>query len=228
LITLVVYLPAGRHEFIVFDDPDYVTENRIVQDGITLKGIGWAFTSFHASNWHPVTWWTHMLDVQFFGLQAGGHHLVSAAYHAANSVLFFLALRLMTGALWPSAFAAALFAVHPAGGISRMAGTQRRGSGFFWMLTMLAYGWHAPAALSARRALLGARVDEQDHAAVHPLAARHMAPAAVPDTRRPVAREPAVSGAHPSPAWLIAEAAALALVVAASIVTVQTQQAVSG
>ena len=68
LITLVVYLPAGRYDFIVFDDPDYVTENRIVQDGITFNGLGWALTSFHASNWHPVTWLSHMLDCALFGL----------------------------------------------------------------------------------------------------------------------------------------------------------------
>jgi Tfp pilus assembly protein PilF len=113
LVTLLVYLPAVRYGFSLFDDSDYVTHNRVVQNGLTWAGIRWAFTTWHASNWHPLTWLSHMLDCELFGLNAGAHHFVNVLFHTANTVLLFALLRRLTGALWPSAFVAALFAWHP-------------------------------------------------------------------------------------------------------------------
>jgi Flp pilus assembly protein TadD len=111
--SLVLYGPALRHDFVRYDDPDYVLNNPHVLAGVTVPGVAWALTSFHASNWHPLTWLSHMLDCQLFGLSAGGHHGTSLLLHAANAALLLLVLSAMTGALWRSVFVAALFAVHP-------------------------------------------------------------------------------------------------------------------
>src|SRR5437867_4202153 len=113
LATLSVFLPAVRHDFVNYDDGDYVTGNAHVQSGLKWENVGWAFTTGHASNWHPVTWLSHMLDCQLFGQRAGAHHLVSTLFHAANTVLLFLLLKSLTGALWRSALVAALFGLHP-------------------------------------------------------------------------------------------------------------------
>jgi hypothetical protein len=113
LITLLAYLPVYSFEFSFYDDTDYVTGNKMVQAGLSWSGIKWAFTSFHASNWHPVTWLSHMLDCQLFGLNAGAQHLVNVLFHAANAVLLLLFLYRTTRLLWPAAFAAAAFAWHP-------------------------------------------------------------------------------------------------------------------
>src|SRR5258706_10902520 len=110
LVTLVVYLPVTRHDFLDYDDNDYVANNLIVQNGLTLAGVKWAFTTFHAANWHPLTWFSHMTDCEFFGLNAGAHHFVNVLFHAANSVLLFGLWLRLTGKLWPSALVAALFA----------------------------------------------------------------------------------------------------------------------
>ncbi len=113
LLTLLLYLPVWQHGFIVYDDSLYVTENRMVQDGLSWAGVKWAFTTLHASNWHPVTWLSHMLDWELFGANAGAHHLVNVLCHVANTVLLFLLLCRMTVSLWASALVAALFAWHP-------------------------------------------------------------------------------------------------------------------
>src|SRR5262245_47213044 len=113
LVTLVVYLPVRSHNFIYYDDNDYVTENQTVQNGLTWAGIKWAFTTRHASNWHPVTWLSHMLDHQLFGFNPGAQHLVNVFFHTANAVLLLLLLFRLTSNLWPSAMVAALFAWHP-------------------------------------------------------------------------------------------------------------------
>src|ERR1700677_4596794 len=89
LITLAVSLPVVRNGFIIYDDGDYVTQNKIVQGGLTLAGIQWAFTTFYAANWHPLTWLSHMLDCELFGLNASGAHFVNALLHTANTVLLF-------------------------------------------------------------------------------------------------------------------------------------------
>ena len=96
--TVLLYAQVFGHPFIYFDDNCYVTENAMVQRGLSWPGLGWAFTTLHVSNWHPLTWLSHMLDVQLFGLNPGAHHLVSAVFHAANAVLLFLVLTRLTRA----------------------------------------------------------------------------------------------------------------------------------
>jgi Flp pilus assembly protein TadD len=113
LVTVLVYLPVGFHDFINFDDPGYVSENPIVQNGLTWAGLKWAFVGWHDGNWHPLTWLSHELDCQLFGLNAGAHHWVNMLFHAANAVLLFQLWRRLTHACWPSACLAALFAWHP-------------------------------------------------------------------------------------------------------------------
>ncbi len=113
ILTAVVYWRTGQNSFINFDDPDYVTANPMTQSGLTLQTVRWAFGSSHSSNWHPVTWLSHALDCQLFGLNLGAHHLESLGIHIGNALLLFLLLKRITGSLWRSAFVAALFAVHP-------------------------------------------------------------------------------------------------------------------
>ncbi len=140
-IILATYWPVAGFDFVVYDDYSYITNNPVVQEGLSVRGLSWAFTTFHASNWHPLTWLSHMLDVELFGLDAGWHHLVNALIHLANSVLLFLVLRGMTGATWRSFVVAALFGVHPLHVESVAWVAQRKDvlSGFFWILAMAAY-----------------------------------------------------------------------------------------
>ena len=111
--SLLLYVPSLFNGFVDYDDPLYVTANRVVQQGITASGVKWAFTTTTFGNWLPVTWLSHMLDAELFGLKAGGHHFTSAAIHAANAALLFLALNMMTGTRWRAFAVAAVFAVHP-------------------------------------------------------------------------------------------------------------------
>ncbi|MBI5904115.1 MAG: hypothetical protein HZB86_00945 [Deltaproteobacteria bacterium] len=113
LLTLLVYAEVWNHGFISLDDDEYVTENPAVLNGLTWPGVKWAFTTFHAANWHPLTWLSHMADVEWFGMWAGGHHGTNVLLHAGSTVVLFLALRRMTGSLWRSGMAAALFGAHP-------------------------------------------------------------------------------------------------------------------
>jgi tetratricopeptide (TPR) repeat protein len=115
LCVLVVagFSEVVHGEFLIFDDDTYVTENPLVLGGLRFGSLLAAFTTFHAGNWHPLTWISHMLDVSLFGVGPAGHHATSAGLHAANAVLAFLALSELTGTRWRAAFAAALFAVHP-------------------------------------------------------------------------------------------------------------------
>src|SRR5262245_25121707 len=113
LASLIVYLPILRNGFVDLDDPAYVTQNEHVQGGISWKSVQWAITSTEAANWHPLTWMSHMLDCQIFGLNAAGHHAVSAVFHALNAVLLFLLLQKATRVAWRSFLVAALFSVHP-------------------------------------------------------------------------------------------------------------------
>jgi Flp pilus assembly protein TadD len=141
LVTLLVYLPVRHYAFVDYDDPDYVTDNPIVQAGLTWSGFQWAFTTGHASNWHPLTWLSHMVDCQLFGLNAGRHHLVNVLFHATNAVLLLLLLWRMTGAFWRSALIAALFAWHPLHVESVAWVAERKDvlSTFFGLLTLMAY-----------------------------------------------------------------------------------------
>jgi len=139
--TFMAFWQVTHSDFINFDDPQYVTENRHVQDGLTIDGIEWAFTTGHASNWHPLTWISHMVDVQLFGLQPAWHHLTNLLFHLANTVLLFFLLHRMTKALWQSAFVAALFALHPLHVESVAWVAERKDvlSTFFLMLTIGTY-----------------------------------------------------------------------------------------
>ena len=155
LVTLAVYLPVVNNGFILYDDGDYVTQNRMVQGGLTFEGIKWAFTTFDAANWHPLTWLSHMADCQLFGVNAAGSHFVNALIHAINTVLLFALWLQMTrrpetkiggppgepDALWPAAFIAALFALHPLHVESVAWAAERKDvlSAFFGLLTLLCY-----------------------------------------------------------------------------------------
>lgn len=141
LITLTVYLPVVRDSFSGFDDNQYVTENHIVQNGLTGDGIKWAFTTSRTGNWHPLTWISHMLDCELFGLNSGAQHYVNVLFHTANTVLLLLWLFQATRALWPSACIAALFAWHPLHVESVAWLSERKDvlSTFFEMLAFTAY-----------------------------------------------------------------------------------------
>lgn len=141
VVTLLAFWQIHDCDFINFDDPEYVTENSHVLKGITADGIRWAFMSGHASNWHPLTWISHMLDVQFFGLNPHWHHLMNLLFHIANTLLLFFVLHRMTKVLWPSVVVAALFALHPLHVESVAWVSERKDvlSAFFWMLTLNAY-----------------------------------------------------------------------------------------
>jgi tetratricopeptide (TPR) repeat protein len=144
-ITVLTFFGIWNNGFIGFDDPDYLYRNRNLQDGLTWHAMFWAFNSGYANNWHPLTWLSHALDCQLFGLNPAGHHATSLVLHTANVVLLFLAMRLLTGALWRSAFVAALFAVHPLHVESVAWAAERKDvlSGLFFMLVLLTYAKYA-------------------------------------------------------------------------------------
>src|SRR5437868_13794265 len=144
-LAVVVWIAFGRalnHGFVGYDDQNYVLRNPRVTNGLTLDGIQWAFTHVHVTNWHPLTTISHMLDCQLYGLQPWGHHLTNVLLHAAAALFLFLALRELTRARWPSAFVAALFAIHPLRVSSVAWGAERKDvlSGVVVMLTLWAYG----------------------------------------------------------------------------------------
>jgi tetratricopeptide (TPR) repeat protein len=151
LLTLLLYLPVTRDNFINFDDDDYITENQVVKNGLTWSGIKWAFTTGHASNWHPLTWLSHMTDYELFRLNPSGHHFVNVLFHAANTVLLFFLLLRLTNLIWPSAFIAALFAWHPLHVESVAWISERKDvlSTFFALLTLLSYVKFAQAKSNA-------------------------------------------------------------------------------
>jgi tetratricopeptide (TPR) repeat protein len=140
-ITLGIYWPVGQLGFFSYDDPSYILNNQMVLGGVTPDSAWWAFTSYYIGNWHPVTWLSHMLDCQLFGLNPGAFHLENLAFHIANTLLLFIVLRKMTQAVWRSALVAALFAWHPAHIQSVAWITERKDvlSGFFMLLTIWAY-----------------------------------------------------------------------------------------
>ena len=140
-VTLAAYAPVAEHPFINLDDPDYVINNLPVRQGLTAQTVHWAFCSFHSSNWHPVTWLSHALDCQLFGLQPMGHHLVNVFFHTLNTVLLFLLLQNLTTRMWASAFVALLFGLHPMHVESVAWVAERKDvlSGFFFLLTLLCY-----------------------------------------------------------------------------------------
>jgi len=141
LCTLVIYWQVKDFNFAGYDDELYLTDNTHVQTGLTFESIKWAFTTFHAGNWHPLTWLSHMLDIELYGLNPIGHHWTSLQIHLTNTLLLFFVLQYMTGALWRSAFVAVLFALHPLHVESVAWVSERKDvlSTFFGMLTILAY-----------------------------------------------------------------------------------------
>jgi len=143
-LTVLVWVVFGqtlRHDFVNYDDPRYVYENTKITSGLSIAGIGWAFTHIHSENWHPLTTISHMLDCQLYGLKAGWHHFTNVLLHTIAAILLFIALRQMTGALWRSAFVAAVFAIHPlrVESVAWIAERKDVLSGVFFMLTLLAY-----------------------------------------------------------------------------------------
>jgi len=141
IATLAVYRPVQRCDFVNYDDPEYVTANPAVRAGLTYKGLLWASATGHAGNWHPLTWLSHMLDCELFGLEPGWHHLTNLLLHTANTLLLFFALFQLTSARWPSAFVAAAFALHPlhVESVAWIAERKDLLSTFFWLLTIIAY-----------------------------------------------------------------------------------------
>jgi Flp pilus assembly protein TadD len=138
---LGVYWQVKNHQFVNYDDNVYISDNPQVQSGFTSKTLSWAFTTTQAGNWHPLTWFSHMMDYRLFGLNPRGHHLSSVLLHILNSILLFLLLRWATSVIWPSALVASLFALHPLHVESVAWVAERKDvlSTFFSFLTILAY-----------------------------------------------------------------------------------------
>jgi tetratricopeptide (TPR) repeat protein len=145
IVPLAVYIQTGTYDFVEFDDDDYVSENPHIRAGLNRESLLWAFTAGHSANWHPLTWLSHMLDIELYGMNPGPHHLTNVLFHIANTLLLFLAFRRMTGKMWQSAFIAALFALHPLHVESVAWISERKDvlSTFFWMLTLLTYARYA-------------------------------------------------------------------------------------
>jgi Tfp pilus assembly protein PilF len=156
--TLVLYFPTFDSAFVNYDDPAYVTSNAHVLQGLSWHNIAWACTATVEANWHPLTWISHMADVQFFGTNPRGHHLVSVLLHALNVVLLFFVLRLATGYIVRSAFVAGLFAVHPLNVecVAWVAERKSLLSMFFLLLALAAYGWYANKRSVGRYAVVAA------------------------------------------------------------------------
>ncbi|HZL43852.1 MAG TPA: hypothetical protein VFD66_11315, partial [Verrucomicrobiae bacterium] len=144
-LILWTFWPATRNGFILYDDPQYIWENGFVQGGLTWQGLRWAFTTSEAANWHPITWISHMLDCQLFGVQPWGHHFTSVFVHTINGLLVFLLLKRLTGTTWRSWIIAALFALHPLRVESVAWVAERKDvlSTFFGLLSLMAYGRYA-------------------------------------------------------------------------------------
>ena len=147
LVTLLIYAPVNFYEFVNYDDVAFITANPMVLPGLSAEGLQWAFGTSGVDYWRPLSWMSHMLDVELFALDAGAHHAVSLLLHATNALLLFLVLRRMSGHLWPSAFVAALFAWHPlhVESVAWIAERKDVLCAFFWFLTMWAYAWYAEA-----------------------------------------------------------------------------------
>ncbi|MBN2019371.1 MAG: tetratricopeptide repeat protein [Sedimentisphaerales bacterium] len=141
VVTFAVYLPVRNHEFVNYDDDDYVTDNPNIKSGFSWQNFKWAFTTGRSSNWHPLTWLSLMLDCTLFGVKSGPLHLINVVFHITNTLLLFVVFNRMTKRSWASAFIAALFAVHPLHVESVAWVAERKDvlSTLFWLLTMLAY-----------------------------------------------------------------------------------------
>jgi Flp pilus assembly protein TadD len=171
LVTAVLYWPMLHHGFVNVDDEAYITQNPHVQSGLTGPGFVWAFQIGYAAYWHPLTWLSHMLDCQWYGLNPAGHHLTNLLFHLANTLLLFVWLNQLTGALWRSALVAALFAWHPLHVESVAWACERKDvlSAFFWMLALITYTHYAQ-----KRSKVEGRESSAD-TAVQALDTRHWA-----------------------------------------------------
>jgi tetratricopeptide (TPR) repeat protein len=156
LVTFAVFYRVSGYDFVNFDDDVYVTENPRVRSGLTAENIAWAFRAGNVY-WHPLTWISHMVDVQIWGLNPGPQHMTNLIFHILNALLLFLALNYMTGTLWRSAFVAALFALHPINVESVAWVAERKNvlSTFFLMVTLLVYGFYAVKPNRVRYLLVG-------------------------------------------------------------------------
>ena len=155
-ITCLAYYPVIHYPFVGYDDPDYVSDNHSVQQGLTSATFLWSLTSTAASNWHPLTWISHALDCELFALDAGWHHVSSVVLHAANGILVFLLLWRATKFKWRSFLVAAVFAVHPLNveSVAWIAERKTVLSMFFFLLAVAAYGWYARKPYSTRYAVV--------------------------------------------------------------------------
>ena len=163
-ITMAVYLPTRHHDFIKYDDDRFITENSHLLQGFTPSTIRWAFTAGWAAEdpnadyWRPLSYLSHLLDGELFGLDAGKHHLMNTGIHAAAVAALFWALLTLTGRPWHSAFVAALFALHPLRVESVAWASERKDvlSGLFWMLALFAYARYAERPSWKRHVLVSA------------------------------------------------------------------------
>lgn len=157
-ITAVFYFPVGRNAFVNFDDDHYITGNPHVIAGLTWQTVQWAFTQFYEANWHPLTWLSHALDCQLFGLNPAGPHYENVIWHGINASLIFLLLMSATGRRWSSLMVAALFALHPVNVESVAWASERKNllSMMFLLLALMAYGWYAKKPNAGRYALVAA------------------------------------------------------------------------
>ena len=143
MVTFFTFRDVRSSDFLTYDDLGYILQNQHVRQGLTMQNMAWAFTTFYAANWHPLTWISHMLDWNFYGNSPGGHHITNLCLHAANVILLFLLLLCMTGYTGRSAIVAFLFALHPAH-VESVAWIAERKDilcAFFWFATLLAYAW---------------------------------------------------------------------------------------
>ena len=154
--VLIVYWRVQYYDFIDFDDNMYIIENTHLQSGLTYRGLTWAFTTTHTTNWHPLTWLSLMFDYELYGLNPAGYHWTNTIFHLVSTILLFLFLHRVTGEAWKSAFVAALFAIHPLNVESVAWVAERKNvlSTFFWILTMWAYVLYVKVPVFGRYALV--------------------------------------------------------------------------
>ena len=155
-IVLAAYNPITHNSFVNYDDEGYILDNPHVRAGLTWDTVKWSFTTYDQSNWHPLTWLSHALDCELFGLNPAGHHYMSVLLHAVNAVLLFLILQSATGFRWRSLMVAALFALHPINVESVAWASERKNvlSMMFFLLALYGYNWYARSPGVRRYALV--------------------------------------------------------------------------
>src|SRR5687768_1197860 len=151
-VTFFVFYPVTRNDFVNYDDPDYITSNRHVREGLSWDNIGWAFSTGHAGNYHPLTWISLMADSSLWGMSPRGFHTTNLVLHAMSCALLLVVLRTATGSTWRSALAAGIFALHPLRVESVAWATERKDvlSLFFALAAMGAYVWYSAKPRMAR------------------------------------------------------------------------------